>query len=186
MDGAERQTWVLIDGENIDATLGGSILGRRPQPEERPRWDRLLTFAARRWRQDARGLFFLNATIGIPMSFVQALKAMDYQVVPLSGDVDEKVVDIAIQRTLQALADRADDVVLVSHDGDFLDDMTRLVDGERRVGVLAFTEFRNAGFTGVPGIELFDLEYDAGVFDAPLPRVRVIPIDEFDPAQFLR
>lgn len=185
-DGAERSTWVLVDGENIDATLGQSILGRRPQPDERPRWDRLLAFAARRWQQSARGLFFLNATTGIPMSFVQALKAMDYQVVPLSGNTDEKVVDIAIQRTLQALADRADDVVLVSHDGDFLDDIGVLVDGERRVGVLAFTEFRNAGFTAIPGLELFDLEFDAHVFDAPLPRVRVIPIDEFDPAQFLR
>ena len=185
-EGDARTTWVLVDGENIDATLGSSILGRRPQPDERPRWDRLLHFAGRTWRQPARGLFFLNATSGIPMSFVQALKAMDYQVVPLSGSVEEKVVDIAIQRTLQALAQRADDVVLVSHDGDFLDDVEALVDGERRVGVLAFAEFRNAGFTGLQGIQLFDLEYDAGVFDAPLPRVRVIPIDEFDPAVFLR
>ena len=181
-----RTTWVLVDGENIDATLGGSILGRRPQPDERPRWDRLMSFASRAWRQPARGLFFLNATSGIPMSFVQALKAMDYQVVPLSGAPDEKVVDIAVQRTLRAIIGRADDVMLVSHDGDFLDDVEALVDGERRVGVLAFTEFRNAGFASLPGVEKFDLEYDAQVFDAPLPRVRVIPIDEFDPAMFLR
>jgi uncharacterized protein len=181
-----RTTWILVDGENIDATLGGSILGRRPQPDERPRWDRLISFASRTWRQPAQGLFFLNATTGIPMAFVQALKAMDYRVVPLSGAPDEKVVDIAVQRTLQALAGRADDVMLVSHDGDFLDDVSALIDGERRVGVLAFTEFRNAGFAALPGIEKFDLEYDAQVFDAPLPRVRVIPIDEFDPAMFLR
>ena len=181
-----RTTWILVDGENIDATLGGSILGRRPQPDERPRWDRLMSFASRTWRQPARGLFFLNATTGIPMAFVQALKAMDYQVVPLSGAPDEKVVDIAVQRTLRAIVDRADDVMLVSHDGDFLDDVAALVDGERRVGVLAFTEFRNAGFATLPGIEKFDLEYDARVFDAPLPRVRVIPIEDFDPAMFLR
>ncbi|MGA7149221.1 MAG: nuclease, partial [Microbacterium sp.] len=36
------------------------------------------------------------------------------------------------------------------------------------------------------GLERFDLEFDARVFDAPLPRVRVIPIDEFDPTVFLR
>src|SRR5687767_2371323 len=144
------ETFLLVDGENIDATLGGSILGRRPQPDERPRWDRLMTFASRKWKQSARGLFFLNATTGIPMAFVQALKAMDYQVVPLSGAPDEKVVDIAIQRTLRAIVGRADDVILVSHDGDFLDDVAALVDGERRVGVVAFTEFRNAGFAGMP------------------------------------
>ncbi|MCC2031138.1 NYN domain-containing protein [Microbacterium allomyrinae] len=181
----DRTTWVLVDGENIDATLGGSILGRRPQPDERPRWDRLLAFAARRWNQSVRGLFFLNATTGIPMAFVQALKAMDYLVVPLSGAPDEKVVDIAIQRTLQALVERDSDVILVSHDGDFLEDIENLLDGERRVGLLAFTEFRNAGFAALPGLQKFDLEFDAGVFDAPLPRVRVIPIDEFDPASFL-
>ncbi|MFE1644871.1 NYN domain-containing protein [Microbacterium sp. P01] len=181
----ERVTWVLVDGENIDATLGSSILGRRPQPEERPRWDRVSAFAARTWNQRAQGLFFLNASAGIPMTFVQALKAMDYRVIPLSGAPDEKVVDIAIQRTLQALVERDDDVMLVSHDGDFLDDLAVLADHERRVGLLAFQEFRNIGFSTVPGIQMFDLEFDARVFDAPLPRVRVIPIHEFDPNAFL-
>ena len=42
MEQAGRTTYVLVDGENIDATLGTSILGRRPRPEERPRWERLL------------------------------------------------------------------------------------------------------------------------------------------------
>ncbi|MDN3496834.1 NYN domain-containing protein [Planococcus sp. APC 4015] len=180
-----RTTWVLVDGENIDATLGASILGRRPQPEERPRWDRLVSFSERVWDQPARGVFFLNASAGIPMSFVQALKAMDYIVVPLSGSADEKIVDIAIQRTLQALSERAADVMLVSHDGDFLSDVSDLMEAGRRVGVVAFSEFRNAGFNAIHGLEKFDLEYDARVFDAPLPRIRVIPIEEFDPTSFL-
>jgi uncharacterized protein len=183
---SERRCWVLVDGENIDATLGGSILGRRPQPEERPRWDRLLTFVTERWAQPSRGLFFLNASSHLPMPFVQALLALGYTPVPLSGDADEKVVDIAIQRTLRTLADRDDDVVLVSHDRDFVDDLAALVGSGRRVGVIAFTEFRSAELGAIPGLELFDLEYDAGAFDAPLPRVRVVPIDEFDPADFLR
>lgn len=182
----ESTTWLLIDGENIDATLGGSILGRRPQPDERPRWDRLLAFVERTWGGTARGLFFLNASTNLPMTFVQALTALGYEPVPLSGPADAKVVDIAIQRTLRALRDRGDDVILVSHDGDFVDDVAPLVDGVRRVGVLAFTEFRNLGYAALPGLTFFDLEYDAGAFDAPLPRIRVIPIEEFDPAQFLR
>lgn len=182
---ADRSSWVLVDGENIDATLGGSILGRRPQPDERPRWDRLLAFVTARWQEPAKGLFFLNASSHLPMPFVQALLALGYQPVPLSGPAEEKIVDIAIQRTLRALADRDADVVLVSHDRDFADDLARLADGERRVGVLAFHEFRSTELSAIPGIELFDLEYDAGVFDAPLPRVRVIPIEEFDPAEFL-
>ena len=181
----EDVTWVLVDGENIDATLGTSIIGRRPQPDERPRCDRLVSFAARQWNQRARGVFFINASSVIPQSFVQALKAMDYEVVLLAGAPDEKVVDIAIQRTLRALADRDDDVMLVSHDGDFLDDVAALIGGDRRVGIVAFNEFRNAGYATLPGLQRFDLEYDAAVFDAQLPRLRVIPIDEFDPATFL-
>ncbi|HLS40903.1 MAG TPA: NYN domain-containing protein [Ornithinicoccus sp.] len=185
--GTGRTTYLLVDGENIDATLGTSILGRRPHPEERPRWDRLLAFTADAWGQPVRGLFFLNASSGLPMSFVQALKAIGYVPVPLSGSAEEKVVDIAIQRTLRALLERADDVMLVSHDGDFLDDVAPLLDRGRRVGVMAFAEFRNSGFTPLEarGLQSFDLEYDVRAFTAPLPRIRIIPIEEFDPAQFL-
>lgn len=184
-DSGDRVTWVLVDGENIDATLGASILERRPQPAERPRWDRLTSFVATQWGQRARGVFFLNASSGIPSAFAQALKAMDYVVVPLSGPPELKVVDIAIQRTLQRLVDLPADVMLVSHDGDFLSDAETLLTGDRRVGIVGFTEFRNSGFAALARVEKFDLEYDARVFDAPLPRLRIIPIDEFDPSDFL-
>lgn len=187
MSTASRVTYLLVDGENIDATLGTSILGRRPLPEERPRWDRLLTFARDTWDQPARGLFFLNASSGLPMSFIQALKAMDYEPVPLSGPADVKVVDLAIQRTLQALGQRQGDVLLVSHDGDFLDDLDPLLTDARRVGVLAFQEFRNAGFAALEaeGLQSFDLEYAVGAFNTRLPRIRIIPIEEYDPLTFL-
>ena len=186
-DHTQPTAYLLVDGENIDATLGTSILGRRPESHERPRWDRLLQFTRERWGGSPRGLFFLNASSGMPMSFVQALKAIGYLPVPLSGPSDEKIVDIAIQRTLQAMAERDGDVLLVSHDGDFLEDIEPLLGGERRVGVAAFAEFRNSGFTHLmdQGLEFFDLEHDVRAFTAPLPRIRVIPIEEFDPAAFL-
>ena len=61
-------TYLLVDGENIDATLGLSVLGRRPGPEERPRWDRVREFAAGIWQQPVVPLFFLNASNGqLPM-----------------------------------------------------------------------------------------------------------------------
>ena len=50
---AERRTFLLVDGENIDATLGTALFQRRPQPEERPRWERLTAFAEARWEQPA-------------------------------------------------------------------------------------------------------------------------------------
>src|SRR6476620_2317683 len=112
---ASGTTYVLVDGENIDATLGTSILGRRPKPEERPRWERLLQFATERWDQPSVGLFFLAANNELPMSFVQALLAIGYRPIALSGGAGEKVVDIAIQRTLAELRTRDADVLLVSN-----------------------------------------------------------------------
>lgn len=181
---SERTTYLLVDGENIDATLGSSILGRRPRPEERPRWDRLLEWTERAFDQDVTGLFFLAAGSELPTTFVQALLAIGFRPIPLSGA--GKVVDIAIQRTADALVERRDaDVVLVSHDGDFVDQVSRLCDGSRQVGVVGFSEFVNGAFRGLPGLRIIDLEHDVGAFTAPLPRVRVIPIDEFDPRDFL-
>lgn len=186
MTDAAGTTYVLVDGENIDATLGTSILGRRPRPEERPRWERLLEFATSRWSQPAVGLFFLAANNELPMNFVQALLAIGYRPIPLSGGPGEKVVDIAIQRTLAELRHRDADVMVVSNDGDFVEPVADLLDG-RRVGVVGFAEFRNQGFLELAGrgLEFFDLEHDIRSFNTQLPRVRIIPIDEFDPADFL-
>ncbi len=186
---AAAETFLLVDGENIDATLGGSLLGRRPNPEERPRWDRVRDHAAGAWGQPVRGLFFINGSNHVPMSFVQALSALDYRPVLLSGPPETKVVDVAIQRTLDALAEReAGDVLLASHDGDFAPQMARLLElEERRVGLMAFRELVSFDLKElVPaGLELFDLEDDVGAFTVALPRVRVIPIEQFDPWSLL-
>ncbi|TIC87485.1 NYN domain-containing protein [Nocardioides sp. GY 10113] len=182
-----RRTFVLVDGENIDATLGNSVLGRRPAPEERPRWERITDFAERIWGQPVTGLFFLNASTGsLPTSFVQALLAMNYRPVPLSGSADEKVVDVGIQRTLSALLAHEDaDVLLASHDADFAQHLGELIGGERRVGLLGFREFTSSQLTSL-GVPMFDLEDDIKAFNLPLPRVRIIPLAEFDPEYFLR
>lgn len=181
-----RETVLLVDGENIDATLGGSLLGRRPAPEERPRWDRVREYARAVWDQPVRALFFLNASGQIPMAFVQALTALDFRPVLLSGPPDVKIVDVAILRTLEALAQREHgDVLLATHDGDFAPSVAALLAGGdgRRVGIVAFRELVStalADLTG-DGLELFDLEDDVGAFTVALPRIRVIPIERFDP-----
>ena len=184
-----RTTYVLVDGENIDATLGGSILGTRPSPEQRPRWERVLDFGKQAWgAEQVKGLFFLNASNGtMPMGFIQALLAIGFQPIPLAGESYEKVVDIGIQRTLDALVDRPGDVLLASHDGDFLPQLESLLDGTRRVGVLCFREFVNAKITELTaaGLELYDLEDDVVAFNTPLPRVRIIPLEQFDPTRYL-
>ena len=179
------ETFVLVDGENIDATLGGSVLGRRPAPEERPRWDRVRDHARAVWEQPVRGLFFLNATGSVPMSFVQALTALDFRPVLLSGPPDVKVVDVAIQRTLDALVQRGEgDVLLASHDGDFAPHVAALAaDPNRRVGLIGFRELMSSALSDLAadGVELYDIEDEVGAFTVALPRVRIIPIERFDP-----
>jgi uncharacterized protein len=182
------ETFLLVDGENIDATLGGSVLGRRPAPEERPRWDRVREYARALWEQPVRGLFFLNASGSVPMGFVQALTALEYRPVLLSGPADVKVVDVAIQRTLDALAERGDgDVMLASHDGDFAPNLALLLGGRRRVGAIGFRELTSVALSELTaeGLELFDLEDDVGAFTVALPRIRVVPIEQFDPWSLL-
>ena len=197
-------TYLLVDGENIDATLGMSVLNRRPNPEERPRWDRVMAYAANLWNgQDddedveiggagshaTKGLFFLNATSGqMPMGFVQALLAMDFTPIPLAGNGAEKVVDIGIQRTMDAILARGvGNVLLASHDGDYIPQVEALLDAGHEVGVLAFREFVNAELQhlGERGLTIHDLEDSVGAFNAVLPRVRIIPLEVFDPTRYL-
>ena len=181
-----RHTYLLVDGENIDATLGMSVLGRRPNPDERPRWDRITEFAERTWNQPVKALFFLNASSGqMPMSFIQALLAMGYHPIPLSGDAGEKVVDVGIQRTLAALIERDGDIMLTSHDGDFVPQLSDVADGQRRVAVLCFREFVSSKLSEIDGVTMYDLEDHIGAFNAPLPRVRIIPLETFDPLRYL-
>ena len=182
---ADGRTYLLIDGENIDAVLGG-ILHHKPEPGQRPRWQHLLDFVEREWGRPVRGLFFLNASRGLHAPFIQALMAIGYRPVPLSGRSDEKVVDVAIQRTLDALREHEGNVMLASHDADFAPQLAAL-DGlpERRIGLIGFTELVSQQLREVDGLEIFDLEDDAHAFEVDLPRVRVIPIDRFDPADFL-
>jgi uncharacterized protein len=178
-------TYLVIDGENIDGVLGG-VLDRRPEPAERPRWDRVLSFAASTWDNPVSALFFINASSGhLPVSFVQALVNMGLRPIPLSGRPDQKVVDIGIQRTLDAIVATEGDVMLATHDGDFLPNVERLVDGRRRVALLALPELANGGYSGIDGLDIFDLEEDVGCFNQTLPRLRIIDVDLFDPAAYL-
>jgi uncharacterized protein len=132
------------------------------------------------------GLFFLNASAGhMPIGFVQALLALDYRPIPLAGRADQKVVDIGIQRTLDALIGKDADVLLCSHDADFLPQVQALLHDDRRVGVIGFREFISAQLTGA-GVSLHDLEHDVKAFNVSLPRVRIIALEDFDPEFFLR
>ena len=122
------------------------------------------------------------------MGFVQALTAMDYAVIPLSGPEDMKVVDVGLQRTMDAIVKlERGSVILASHDADFVPQIEALLDAGRRVGVMCFREFLSSQLHDLVdrGLEIIDLEYDVHAFQVRLPRLRIIDIDDFDPLAFL-
>jgi putative heme uptake system protein len=63
--------------------------------------------------------------------------------------------------------------------------MVALLAVGRRVALLGFDEWFSSRYRDHPGIEMLDLETDAKAFKVPLPRTKIIPIDEFDPVDFL-
>lgn len=177
--------YVLIDGENIDRTLG-QILDAKPRPEQRPRWDRVRQFAEKEFGKEVRALFFLNASRGLPGTFIQALRLAGYTPIPLAGNAEQKVVDMAIIKTLEEIKTRPGDVLLISHDTDFRESFGELNDGARTLGILAFQEYLSGDYLDLEGIKLYDLEDDAEAFaGGPLPRIRVIAIEDFDPRRYL-
>lgn len=184
----EETTYLLVDGENIDATLGLSVLGRRPDPDERPRWDRVRDYVSETFPGQTKGLFFLNASAHMPMTFVQALLAMNYQPIPLASERDEKVVDVGIQRTLEAI-DKQEygNVVLVSHDGDFEPQLRSLLRNDHDVTVVGFEEFLSGELRTLEesGLKIVDLEREIHAFNAPLPRIGAIQLSEFVPEDFI-
>src|SRR5699024_1236282 len=89
-------------------------------------------------------------------------------------------------RTAEALESRPADVMLVSHDKDFVPQMEDLAaDVERRTAIIGFREFMAADLQEIPGIEVHDLEYDLHAFTSRRPRVRIIEIDEFGALEFI-
>ncbi len=185
-------TYVLIDAENLDRTIG-EILGRRPSASERINYQSLVAFCSERWPKPVRCLVCLNVRgeqIPEPMlGFVQALRASKCEVVPLYGRPDQKVVDLAIIKLLDALKDvPAANVVLGSHDGeDFATHVQPLLGQGRGVAVIGFREFMSQRFRElVPqGLQIFDLEYEVKALPQRLPRLVPIQIDTFDPTAFL-
>lgn len=198
---SEVSSYFLVDGENIDRTLG-QILDAKPRPNQRPRWQNLCSFVADKFGvttpRQLRSLFFLNVSKVVPGSFIQALVASGYTPVMLEGPDHIKVVDAAIIMTLEAIAERETiaDVCLASHDRDFVPAMLKVQQAfcdpddnpetAAQLAIAGFSEYVSGELSAIEGIQIWDLEREAKCFDCDrLPRNRTIHIDAFDPLMFI-
>ncbi|OJH35138.1 NYN domain-containing protein [Cystobacter ferrugineus] len=186
-------TYVLIDAENIDWAVS-NVVGRKPEPQDRVQFDRLVAFCEGRFPNPVRCIVVLNARgeqlPDMMIGFVRALKTAGCEVVLLHGRPEQKVVDMGILKLLEAIRQQRPGtaVVLASHDGsDFAAALRPLLEDKRKVTLLGLREYVSQRFREfVPsGLEILDLEMDAKVFQRPLPRLLPIRVDEFDPSPFL-
>lgn len=138
----------------------------------------------------ARGLFFLNVSQRTAAPFIQALLAIGWQPIQLtSTDPERKIVDEGIQRTLDAILKEKPgaDVVVGTHDVDYLPQLEALLDAGHRVSILCFREFLALPIAELEdkGLIIHDLELDVQAFNLPLNRTHPVDIDEFDPYPYL-
>jgi putative heme uptake system protein len=182
-------SYVLIDAENVDWAVS-NVVGRKPEPQDRVQFDRLVNFCESYFPSPVRCIVVLNARgeqlPDVMLGFVRALKAAGCEVVLLHGRPDQKVVDVGIHKLLEAIRTQRPKaaVALASHDGmDFADALRPLLEEKRKVVVMGLREHVSQRFRDlVPsGLEILDLEINAKVFLRPLPRLLPVHVDEFDP-----
>jgi len=190
MNYKNKKVYLLVDGENIDRTLG-QILSKKPKSEQRPRWDKVKIFIEKEFQASCHPLFFLNANDGVSGSFIQALRIVDFIPISLTGPAEIKIVDQGIIKTLEAIKKQTEDppfgVVLVTHDADFHRTFIALHEN-RQLAMIAFKEYLSGEYENIPKLRVYDLEDDVKAFKegvSPLPRLRSVHIDQFNPEQYL-
>lgn len=76
-------------------------------------------------------------------------------------------------------------MLLGTHDKDFIPQVEQLLASGTRVDLIGFPELVSGAYAELD-ITVHDLETEVKAFNTSLPRVRIIPLSEFDPAVFLR
>ncbi|KAB1503192.1 NYN domain-containing protein [Corynebacterium sp. 320] len=181
--GDSRRVLLIWDAPNIDMGLG-SILGGRPSPAHRPRFDaigRWLVHRAEELSEDFDGeiepeaAVFTNIATGtadLVRPWVDALRNMGFAVFAKPKlneytDVDPDMLEhIELRREQGAL----DAVVVASADGRNFQSLLEELAEEMPVTVIGFEEHA-AWATSHESIEFVDLEDIPGVFREPLPRI---------------
>lgn len=113
---------------------------------------------------------------------------MDCSVIPLSSPADVEVVDVSLQHTVDVIANLSSgDIILASHDTDFLSQIGTLLDQGYHIAIMCFREFLSSQLheLGERSLEIVDLEYDVYVFQVCLPRLHIVDVDDLDLISFL-
>ncbi|HWH15710.1 MAG TPA: hypothetical protein VNT51_13280 [Miltoncostaeaceae bacterium] len=164
------------DAPNIDFALGKLLGERKPEPNERPRWDALARWLVGRAapHEDVEATVFLNVGQVTPQlrDWVQVLRELGFGVFgkprAAGSDIDRDLLDYLWGRLD---AGPVAEVLIASGDQfrEFEDSIEQLAE-RTRVTVLGFAESNPAARTVDGGVEFVDLESIPGLFEVALPR----------------
>lgn len=181
---------LVWDAPNIDMTLS-NVIGGRPTPASRPRFDavaRWLLAGAAQAGEGGRpaqveGCVFANVPPGGAVSmrgWIEAIRSFGYAVFarPKLGPDDDVDLDMLAHIEQRAATGRLRRLVVASGDGrNFAELLERLGREGMDVVVLSFAEV--AGYAQESDVLSFvDLEDVPGAFTSPLPRVRLDNLPE--------
>lgn len=187
---------VLWDDANMDGVLMNILNTARLDADNGIDKKRVVTGIRelRKWdRRHIHPFIFKAIPSGQPADWPYGSHLRQAGITPVwvQGETGEEADDQAILSTLRELRDWSADVLLLSHDGGYAEQLEQLAqDPKRCVGVVGFREELSKGYYKLMRrgqITIYDLEDDMRIFDRPLPRTRetVVSPDEFDPAALL-
>jgi len=178
---------LVWDAPNIDMTLS-NVIGGRPTPASRPRFDAVARWLLAGAVEDGRpveveGCVFANVPPGSATQmrgWIEAIRSFGYAVFarPKLGPEDDIDADMLVHIERRVADHRLRRLVVASGDGrNFLEPLERLGRAGVEVIVLSFAEV--AGYAQESELLHFiDLEDVPGAFTSPLPRVRLDNLPE--------
>lgn len=176
-DEAPQGTLLVWDAPNIDMGLG-TLLGAKPGPGQRPRFDAIGRWLLGRAADAAEACVFANIVPGAgeyARPWVEALRSFGYRVfvkpkLSPDDDVDDAMLAHIAARHAEG---RLGELLVASADGRaFKEPLEALADAGVAVTVLGFSEF--AGYALASSrLGFVDLEDVPGAFSVELPRVRL-------------
>ena len=169
-----RGHYVFVDGPSIDGTLG-RVIGQPPGPDTRPDWRRLEAFVKQNCGPAPYHATFVFWSPG-QQGFMHFLRSSGFMIA--LGDrfvPGQSCADLIRQRITSlneaALPDQEWQIIVGTHNEELIASLPHLADQAERISVFGFTEFLPENAEIEAQVDLYDIEDDARLFRAPLPRV---------------
>ena len=169
-----RGHYVFVDGPSIDGTLG-RVIGQPPGPDTRPDWRRLETFVKQTCGPAPYTATFVFWAPG-QQGFMHFLRTSGFMIALGDRFVPGQSCADLIRQRIAALNAAADpeqswQLIVGTHNEDLIAELPLLADTAEQIGVFGFLDQIPETPELDQRINFYDIEDDASLFRARLPRV---------------